>query len=178
MARNLNSRAQPIPSQMHLSRSAAADRRASTENGPEADLFDRVLDGAGLHAALQNLNGRTRFRFTGVYRLDPPMMRNVSLFDRENPLLRIGADIPLEATYCSIVLRNGRPLGIADAATDPQLLDHIARETVRAYCAVAIRRADGRCIGTLCHFDLRPRVPPTAEIPLLEYAAGAISSLL
>lgn len=41
----------------------------------------------GPHAALRFLNARTRFRYTGIYAIDPPTLRSIDLFDRENPSL-------------------------------------------------------------------------------------------
>ena len=138
--------------------------------------FASVLNGAGLHAALAFLNARTRHRYTGVYRFDPPLLRNVCLFDRENPPLTLGGDVPMAETYCSLVGERGAPFDTPDAAADDRLVRHAARATVRAYCGVPLRGADGRCIGALCHHDLRPRLTPDREIPLMERAAALIAA--
>lgn len=129
----------------------------------------------GLPAALAYLNGRTRHRYTGVYRFDPPMLRNVALFDRENPRLQMGCDVPMEETYCSIVGVRRASFATGDAEHDEELVLHPARLSVMSYCGVPLFGGDGRCIGTLCHFDERPRLIPYGELPFLRQAACAVA---
>ncbi len=120
-------------------------------------------------AALAYLNARTRFRFTGIYRVEPPLLRNLHLFDRENPALNVsGNSSPLEDTYCSITARSERGFATPDASADRRLKTHAARDSVISYCGVPILMEDGRVWGTLCHFDVRPRLIPPAEVPVLE----------
>jgi GAF domain-containing protein len=134
---------------------------------------------AGIRAALALLNARTRFRFTGVYRLDPPLLRNVYLYDRENPSLNVSGDInTLRETYCSIVAESSGPFDTEDATRDSRLVDHPARSTVVSYLGVPIRGADGRVWGTLCHFDSRRRLIPLEEVPVLEWVARSLTNSL
>lgn len=142
---------------------------------PVISAFSRVLDEEGPHAALRFLNARTRYRFTGVYRFDPPMLRSIHLFDRENPTLHVGEDSLMRDTYCSVVGTARAPFSTADAGKDERLAGHPARESVAAYCGAPLLLDDGHCFGTLCHFDLRPRVIPTGEIPLLECVAPLVA---
>lgn len=119
--------------------------------------------------ALAYLNARTRFRFTGIYRVEPPFLRNLHLFDRENPALNVSGNVgPLEDTYCSITARSERGFATPDALADRRLEAHAARDSVISYCGIPIRMEDGRVWGTLCHFDVRPRLIPPAEVPVLE----------
>jgi GAF domain-containing protein len=134
-----------------------------------------LLEHEGLRAALAFLNARTRHRFTGVYRFDPPLLRSVSLFDRENPTLRLGGDTPMRETYCSLVGEAAAPFSTADAGRDARLVEHPARATVIAYCGVPLRGGDGACFGTLCHFDLRPRLAPSGELALLQVVAPIVA---
>lgn len=135
-----------------------------------------MLRAGDIHGALRAVNERTRYRFTGLYRCQPPRLRNVSLFDRENPTTHLGGDVCLlSETYCSIVAGGARPFHTADAAGDPLLLDHPARSSVVSYLGVAVRDATGAVWGTLCHFDVRPRLAPTGELPLMEWMARAIA---
>jgi hypothetical protein len=138
------------------------------------DELESVLDGPGLHAGLRFLNARTRHRFTGVYRFDPPMLRNLCLFDRENPTLRFGGDTPMRETYCSLVGAELSPFSTPNAGEDARLTQHPARNSVIAYCGVPLMDADGQCVGSLCHFDVRPRLVPMEEVPLLELAAPLV----
>lgn len=71
---------------------------------------EAVLAAEGAGGVLALLNARVPHRFTGVYRLDPPVLRNVRLYDRHNPRLVVGADAPLRETYCSIVAESASPL--------------------------------------------------------------------
>ncbi len=137
--------------------------------------FQRVLEGSGLREALGFLNARTRHRYTGLYRFDPPMLRAVWVFDRENPMLCGAGDVPMRESYCSLVGEANAPMLVRDAASDARLLSHPARASILAYCGVPVRLGDGRCVGTLCHFDFRPRIAATGEVALLEFAAARLA---
>jgi hypothetical protein len=132
-----------------------------------------LLAGGSLHGALRQLNARTRHRCTGVYLFAPPLLRNVCLYDRENPAITRGGDTPMAETYCSIVAE-GEPYATADAGAEPRLAQHPARLNVLAYCGVPIRDVAGSCIGTLCHFDFRPRLVPLGEFDVLHAVARII----
>jgi GAF domain-containing protein len=130
-------------------------------------------------AALAFLNARTRFRFTGLYRAEPPLLHNVYLYDRENPTVNGSGEVrAIDDTYCSIVLGADRPFGTPDASRDERVSCHAARERVLSYCGVPIREANGRMWGTLCHFDVRPRLLPPTEIAVLEDVASAFARWL
>ena len=127
---------------------------------------------SGVVGALRYLNARTRFRFTGVYHADPPLLRNVFLFDRENPALNVsGENAPLEETYCSITYATHRPFLANDAPRDPRAPAHAACDPVISYAGVPIRRGSGMVWGTLCHFDVRPRLLESGELEVLEIVA-------
>ena len=141
--------------------------------------LESLLARDGVPAVLAHLNARTRYRYTGVYRADPPYLRNVHLHDRENPTLRLSGDInTLSDTYCAVTAAGRAPFATDDAAADPRLARHAARCSVLSYLGVPIRAADGAAWGTLCHFDARPRVTPHGELPILEWAAAAIAERL
>ncbi len=146
--------------------------------GALVEQFATLLAQRGLHPALGFLNARTRHRFTGVYRFDPPMLRNIALFDRENPTLCLGNDTPMRETYCSLICRDAAPFATDDAGADARLSMHPARGSVIAYCGVPIMSEDRAPVGSLCHFDLRPRLTSLAEIPLLQRAAPLVMHLV
>lgn len=137
--------------------------------------FSQLLRDQGLHAALGFLNARTRHRFTGVYRFDPPLLRSVCLFDRENPLLRTAVDTLMRETYCSLVGASQSPMVISDSHLDSRVQRHPALHGVRAYQGVPLVDDGGACVGSLCHWDPRPRLVPEEEIPLLERVAPLVS---
>ncbi|MEO8562274.1 MAG: GAF domain-containing protein [bacterium] len=138
-----------------------------------------VLASAGPMAALRFLNERTRFRFTGVYHAQPPLLRNLHLYDRENPTLNAsGAVTRLDETYCAIVCTGDHPFTTTDAPADARLTAHTARENVISYCGVPIRHESGRVWGTLCHYDVRPRLVSPSEIEVLTLVAACFAQQL
>ncbi|MGH7651911.1 MAG: hypothetical protein ACREMS_08710 [Gemmatimonadaceae bacterium] len=106
---------------------------------------------------LGSLNTLTNHRFTGIYRFEPGWVVSVALFDRENPDLRIGADVKMKESYCWLTGLGGITYVIEDACNDPRLSSHPARDEVRSYVAVLLRDRKGEAWGTLCHFDFAPR---------------------
>lgn len=135
---------------------------------PEISHFELLLQ-EDIYAALEYLNHRTPHRYTGVFRFDGDMLRNELLFDRNQVAVRQGADVPLAATYCSLVGRQEAPVNILNAAEDPQA--HGIETTVISYCGVLIRTDRGQAYGTLCHYDLQRCQERTTDLPLLEAAA-------
>ena len=130
------------------------------------------LGDTGVIGALSYLNARTRYRFTGLYHAQPPLLRNVQLFDRENPTLNVSGEVkPIHETYCGIVRDTNRALLITNALADVSVKAHPARESVLSYCGVPIRTEDGLPCGTLCHFDPRPRLLSRSESLILAAAA-------
>ena len=148
--------------------SAHDDNQGSGRNSASTAVAPaNGLDLGGLRSALATLNTRTRYRFTGVYRFDPPLLRNVGLYDRENPSLNLSGDIHLLVdTYCSIVKVAGRPFTTDDAPADPRLVAHSARNRIISYFGIPLRIA-GEVRGVLCHFDGRPRFAPPGEVEFL-----------
>jgi GAF domain-containing protein len=153
----------------------AAKRDTLSEAHQEAlREFSAILSGRGLHPALAWLNARTRHRFTGVYAFESLLLRNLCMFDRENPDLRVGSDGLMEETYCSITGQGRKPFTLEDSSTDGRVAKHAARSSVISYCGVPLLTSEGTAFGTLCHFDLRPRIVPMSEIPLMESAAPLV----
>ena len=119
-----------------------------------------------LHGVLARLNARVPFRFTGVYRFDGTLLRNVALFDRLDPALPRGADAPLGETYCAITGRMNDALLVSDGRRDPRYA-WMRANAVISYCGVPIRSETGEPLGTLCHFDVAPWPPQGDEAGFL-----------
>jgi GAF domain-containing protein len=150
-------------------------RRRDSLSDVDTEWAD-VLARGGVVAVLRRLNERTRFRFTGVYRVEPPFLHNLYLFDRENPTVNVLGDVSrLDETYCAIVYDDGGPFETSDAPADERLRSHAARERVQSYCGVPIRHPSGLVCGTLCHYDVRPRLISRAELELLEQVASLLA---
>lgn len=148
-------------------------------DGSANTRFVELLERDGLHAALGFLNGRVRYRYTGVYRFDPPVLRNVDLYDRENPSLSFtGCELVLQDSYCGIVQMTERPFVTTDARRDERLNGYAARVSMVSYLGVPLRLRGGALFGTLCHWDGRPRLAPKGEVELLERLAPLIASSL
>lgn len=136
-----------------------------------------LISRANVRAAVAFLNGRTRFRFTGIYHVDPPHLRNVLLFDRENPDINLsGAVTSLNDTYCALTYFDG-PFETGDAQRDDRLVVHPSRDSVISYTGVPLRLANGRIWGTLCHYDVRPRILSPAERSVLQSVAPMFAVL-
>ena len=146
------------------------------QNAKTADAVAAMevrLHDLGPKGALEFLNARTRYRFTGIYHAEPPLLRNLFLFDRENPSLHVtaGTVSPLDDTYCGIVVSHVEEFATNDAGLDPRLTKHAARESVVSYAGVPLRLDSGRAWGTLCHFDDRPRLLLDSELAVMQGAA-------
>jgi GAF domain-containing protein len=120
---------------------------------------------------LRALNSRSPHRFTGVYRFDPPMLRNLHLYDAFAPNVTRCDDSRISESYCAIVHSERRSLGVENSLTDPRLARHPAREIVISYCGVLIRDDRGAPFGTICHFDSKPCEVSTSELALMEQLA-------
>ena len=140
--------------------------------------FARLLQEKGLHGALGALNATTPYRLTGVYRFQAGLVRSVMLFDRKNPALTVGVDVPWDDSYCRLVAEDGRRCRIADSLSDVRLRSHAARETVQAYVAVLLQTPEGTPLGTLCHYDLQAVEPPADIFDALERVAPLIERTL
>lgn len=136
---------------------------------PEIDVFTTLLQQQGAHPALEYLNHRTPHRYTGLFHFDGTILRNEVLFDRNQPSVRQGADVPMALTYCALVGQQEAPLNILDAATDPQAQG--VDTPVISYCGVLIRDDQGQAYGTLCHYDMQRCQERTTDLPLLKAAA-------
>ena len=168
----------PTPQSMPIA-SANAARVGADSILAVRNAFEAQLRCGGLAAALAMLNERTRFRFTGLYRVAPPQLLNIALYDRENPTLSIaGAVCALTDTYCSIVYERGRAFRVSDGPAEVRLYAHPARDSVQSYAGVPVRLPGGNVLGTLCHFDGRPRIMPASELSVLREVAPFLVSWL
>lgn len=131
------------------------------------DQAAEVLRVDALHALLRLLNARTPHRFTGVFRYDGDILRSVCLFDRSDSALRKGSDYPMQDTYCSRVASASGALEFSDIdAPDAPIRN--PKSPVVSYCGVLIRDAQGRGVGTLCHYDVLPCQERVSDRELLE----------
>jgi GAF domain-containing protein len=147
----------------------------SVDLSAPVEILLETLRREGVPGALRFLNARTRHRFTALYRFDPPWLRNVCTVDRENPELVLSADCRIRESYCSLVFEREEAFAVDDASADPRVADHPKRESLLAYCGVPVFDDAGTCVGTLCHFDPRPRLAAPSELALLQRAARLLA---
>lgn len=146
-------------------------------NAAVARTCVEILSSAGPMDMLAWLNARARFRFTGLYRAAPPYLHNLYLYDRENPTLNVSGEVSrLDDTYCAIVCADDQRFATVNSGKDGRLTTHAARERVISYCGVPIRRESGVISGTLCHYDVRPRLLPRFETEVLQLVALILGS--
>ena len=138
--------------------------------------FEQLIKSGGLWEALRFLNMRIPFRFTGVYRYDETMLRNVVLFDQHDPDVRQGGDFPMIDAPCARVGDHGGQLVVVDFVTDARFLRSFA--PIVSYCGALIRDSDGSHFGTICHFDFRPCQTSHTNAALLERVGPAVFSAL
>lgn len=127
------------------------------------------LEASGVYGALRYLNKRTPHRYTGIYRYDGEILRNVAIYDKYDPYLQKGEDTPLVATYCSL-LSEQQKLEITDA-TEDERVKGIVITPVMSYYGVLMRGSNGNPFGSLCHFDMKRCQERVSDFPLLESAA-------
>jgi hypothetical protein len=147
------------------------------EKASDFDAFLAELRHGGVHPALAFLNARTPHRFTGVFRFDGTMLRNVALVDNWDPAVRRGDDIPLAQAYCAVLHDGADSLEVLDSRTDgrfPQMTD----SPIASYCGALIRDSEGEPWGALCHYDLQPCESKSSDMPLLTASAAALHPFL
>lgn len=143
----------------------------------EVEALRTLLEARGLHAGLAMLNSRTPHRYTGIYRYDGDVLRNVALYDRHEPKVTRGGDVDMGNAYCAIVGRCGEPLEFADSRNDTRFA-HLAGSPVISYCGVLIRDDQDQPFGTLCHYDVQRCEMRVSDLPLLMAAGPLIHGII
>ena len=138
--------------------------------------FERILKSKGVYEALRFLNARTPHQFTGVYRYDGTMLRNIVLFDQYDPDVYHGDDFPMEDAPCACVGAHGGTLVVEEFLSDPRFRRSFA--PIVSYCGALVCTPDGTPFGTLCHFDIKPCEAPPNNVLLLEAVAPIVYAVL
>jgi GAF domain-containing protein len=125
----------------------------------------------GIRAGLIFLNGLTEHRFSALYQFADHQLRNLYFFDREYPDVESAEEIPVTASYCVFLRDTGQLFHTSDALRDDRVRSHPKREQIQAYCGVPVLDAEGKLFGSICHFDLQPRVIADEDVDLMEAVA-------
>jgi GAF domain-containing protein len=139
------------------------------------ERFSSILQASGVRDALGYLVGLSSYRFIGIFRFQGGKATAAVHYDKADPSALRAAEVPESATYCCFVRDTGGAFITANALTDERLKDHVAREAVQAYCGVPVMDAEGRLLGTLCHYDVVPRDPEQLDLQLLIQVASALA---
>jgi serine phosphatase RsbU (regulator of sigma subunit) len=86
-------------------------------------------------------------------------------------------EIPVEESFCKIVVRSRRELIVTDAINDARTHDHPAVTTmgVRAWAGFPLVAPDGEILGSFCVVDTRERTWSERDIDVLRTLAAAAS---
>ena len=122
----------------------------------------------GLRAGLIFLNGLAGHRFSALYQFADQTLRNLYFYDRENPEIESADEIPVTASYCVFLRDTGGLFHTSDALRDDRVRSHPKREQIQAYCGVPVFDTAGTVFGSVCHFDLEPRVIADVDVDLME----------
>lgn len=160
-----------VPQSAQMPASAIIDIPAPLASDLQA--FTVCLQQEGLRSAVLFLNRRTSHRYTGVFRFDGEMLRNVLLVDKWDPTVELGDDVPLAAAYCAHLHQTGEPLEVLDGATDARV-PWMHGSPIVSYCGAVIEDAQGRPWGALCHFDTSPCDSKNSDMPLIVAAARIV----
>ncbi len=139
--------------------------------------FWTIVRARGLHDGLRFLNARTPHRYTGIYRYDGEMLRNVYLYDQFSPSVKKGADVRMEDAYCAIVGQRQAAVEFEDINDERDIAVKPGSPVV-SYCGALITDDHGEPFGTLCHYDTKPSQARLSDIPILEAIAPLIFEAL
>lgn len=135
----------------------------------DADTIDRALTAA-----------RERLQMDAAYvsHIDSERQRIDELSGDGSAMgISSGLEIPLEATYCTMMLRGELPSLIRDTGDEPAVSDLAATERIGSYVGVAIKLADGRVHGTLCCASSEPREQlGHEELTFMRVLAGMVAN--
>lgn len=135
--------------------------------------FVDALRSGGLRGALAFLNARTPHRFSGIFRFDGDMLRSVALFDKWDPEVKAGEDLPIADAYCAHLRGTGENIEVSDGRLDARV-QWMSASPVVSYCGALIHDANHAPWGALCHFDTAPCQAKSSDMPLLTVAAALL----
>jgi len=139
------------------------------EAAQEQDVVDQALTAA-----------RERLSMDAAYitTIDPQQQTIDALVGESSAMgLSEGLVVPIEQTYCRLMLSGALPSIVPDTRAEPVVRDLIATRTIGAYVGVPVTLADGRVHGTLCCASSQPRGGlGNEELRFMRVLAGIIAS--
>ncbi|MGB5917418.1 MAG: GAF domain-containing sensor histidine kinase [Phormidesmis sp.] len=103
--------------------------------------------------------------------------------DHQHFIARYGVDLegaPLGKGFCPMVVINGQPLVIPDAAADEEFAQNpaVAAADIRFYAGVPVVSPDRHIVGTVCVSDTAPHQLTRSQLESLEAIARQVISQL
>ena len=143
----------------------------------ETDAFCEVLRIGGLAAALDFLNERTGYRFTFIYKCEPPFARRVLVYDRTSQYISSRDLVPLSQTFFELMVTEP-VFATADGLLDERSCLHPARMHFRGFCGIQLRYDDGRLYGWLAHAHPGAMEVPHQETDFLQQVGAPLMQVL
>lgn len=125
-----------------------------------------VLATQGMMHALAMLNGRTLYRYTGIYKLIGAGMHAACVFDKHAEHRAWPDVLPLRKSVCRQMIRQGE-FTTRSASLDARLAADDYVGMVESYCGRLLAHASGLPYGSLMHFDVEPRPVNAADAAFL-----------
>lgn len=144
----------------------------------EIERLRSELQKGGLAGGLRFLNDPVGHRYTGVYRLQDMLLKNVELYDKQGEMRpEFLAEVPLGDSFCQFVLRDGA-FRTEHSGEDARLDGHKYQGVLLSYHGVPVLDNAGELFGTLCHFDALQRDLSDEDFDLLQQAARLLPAYL
>lgn len=143
----------------------------------EIDAFEETLAVGGVVAALDFLNTRTDYRFTFLYKYEPPSARRILVYDRDALYISGRERVPISHTHFEFLITEAT-FATRDSMLDARCNLHPSVRHFRGFCGIQLRHADGQLYGWLAHASPQAMAVPAHEAEFLQLIAPALMKVL
>jgi GAF domain-containing protein len=110
----------------------------------------------GSWAAMRWLNAGVSYCFTAIFAFEGDSLHNICLIDKEDPKITPCADQPILESYCAYIHRSRARFGFENSVADVRVEGHPKQQRYQSCYGIPLVAADGKLLGTVCHFDRSP----------------------
>lgn len=132
-----------------------------------------------LRSAVAKLNAQSGCRYTSILRFaENHTLVSIWTHDREAPdadAFPVG--LPVAASYCVLIQRDGALCKIENAPLDVRVTDHPKRDELACYVGVPIWTGGGQLFGSLCSYDREPRLVSDEVLQLHQQVARELAPI-
>jgi GAF domain-containing protein len=139
------------------------------------EQFKTTVQSYGLWAAMRWVNDRVAYRFTAIFAFEGDSLRNICLVDKEDPKITHCADQPILESYCTYIHRSHARFSVENSVVDSRVDGHSKQQSYQSYYGIPLINADGKLLGTVCHFDHHPMHVSEAAATTLDDLASFIT---